>query len=292
VKRLLAILTIDSVRELLRYKSFFLLIIIVIGIDRLLSTVFGGSKDAVKARIKALATPEAAKYFFTELPALIKEMVLDPRVFIALAVLFLSKQLISLWPSSDMRRMHRMDRGASGFVGSLFSLELRQVAWDFGAVATVVAAALIWAVGAFAIGSLVADKAGYVVGLGVFAFVVLVPWPLFMAGFSFSSKIAVISCADARVKTALFTKLVTDARTLAWTWGFFAFRIVLESLFVLAVPGYLLLFIESWYLRVPLAGLSAALSYSFLKMASFKFFLEIYSSSTPVRCEYAKYFDR
>ena len=68
------------------------------------------------------------------------------------------------------------------------------------------------------------------------------------------------------------------------------FRLLIETLFVIGIPGYLVLTIDVFWVRILIAGLVATPVYSYLKMASFKFFLEIYRGFGLVRQEYTAYY--
>ena len=114
--------------------------------------------------------------------------------------------------------------------------------------------------------------------------------PLVLAGFSYSSKLAVISAGSFRQKLALFFNLFHNPAVLGPSWIFFTIRIILESLFVVALPTAILLYVKSYWLRILAATFLATPVYSYLKMASFKFFLEIYRPYPLVRAEYADYY--
>ena len=53
---------------------------------------------------------QLAVYVFETLPGLLLDILTDYRTLLVAAALFFLKQLISMWPSSDMRRMHRLER--------------------------------------------------------------------------------------------------------------------------------------------------------------------------------------
>ena len=72
---------------------------------------------------------------------------------------------------------------------------------------------------------------------------------------------------------------------------FFLFRILISLIFVLIVPIGVLLSVENLPLRILLASLSAAPAYSYVKMATFKFFLEVYRPYPEIRREYPEYFE-
>ena len=111
-----------------------------------------------------------------------------------------------------------------------------------------------------------------------------------MAGFSFSSKLAAITRGRFGEKLSLFFKIFTDRRLFGICWLFFLARIVVETLFVAAIPAGAILFIDHFWLRMPLAALSATPVHAYLKMASFKFCLYDYGRFDLVRREYPVYF--
>lgn len=110
-----------------------------------------------------------------------------------------------------------------------------------------------------------------------------------MAGFSYSSKLAVLSNGFP-VKLRLFTELLRSARVFWFSWLFYLARILISLLFVLIIPLFSLLTLENFFLRILIASLSAAPAYSYVKMASFKFFLEVYRPYPEVVAEYAEYY--
>ncbi len=288
--RLLRLLLVDSARDLFRYKSFFLLIFVLILVDRFL-------KKTVRPGHAPLRLPDvhntglhAARTVFEELPGTLLSLVTDYRTFVALAGLFLLKQLISMWPSSDMRRMHRMERSGFGLVGSLTALKLRQVAWDAFAVGSICTAAGIWSAAAFVPCRMLWKATAAPWPLLILAALIGAFLPVAMAGFSFSSKLAVLYRGGFGDKTVLFFRLFTDLRFLIRSWLFFLVRIGIESVFVVAVPAAVLLTVDTYWLRILAAGLLATPVYSYLKMATFKFFLSIYGDTHLVREEYAAYY--
>jgi hypothetical protein len=111
-----------------------------------------------------------------------------------------------------------------------------------------------------------------------------------MAGFSYSSKIAVLSEGGLAGKLKLYMRLFTDRRVLSSSWLFFLIRCVVEFVFVVAIPGLSILLIPWFGLRIFVAGLSMILVYPYLKMATFKFFLHVYGDCPAVRREYAGYY--
>jgi len=60
---------------------------------------------------------------------------------------------------------------------------------------------------------------------------------------------------------------------------------------VAIIPAGAILLIDSFWPRIAVAALSATPVYAYLKMASFKFFLEAYHGYDLVRQEYHRYYD-
>ena len=290
MKKLLHILTIDSLKDLLRYKSFFLLIFLLLFADRVIHRVVKTPDGGFVIPHAARLSVEAARYVFTQLPAELASRLFSPQVALVVAGLFLLKQVISLWPSSDMRRMHRRERGRFGLVEALTILRWQQVVWDALAVATACAAGGAWVAAAFGIGRAMWDQSGSALSLLVFGALAVLVLPMLMAGFSFSSKLAVISGGSFGGRFRLFLKLLTDWRLIWTSWLFFSARIVLELVFVAAIPAGAILLIDNFLLRMLVATISATPVYSYLKMASFKFFLEAYGAFAIVREEYRDYY--
>ena len=291
MQRLLNILVIDSVRELIRYKSFFLLVAVLIILDRLLkNSLGGGTPHWLKPTSRELQA--LAAWTFDELPGLLTSLLLDWRTLAVLAVLFAFKELTSMWPSSDMRLMHREEGGRWHLLSALQRLRWEQVAWDALAISTVVGIGGLW------------TGVGYLAGWGWWQsaanpWALLLPaafaglyWPLGMAGFSYSSKLAVLQHPSFAQKRFLLWRLLLDARVRNWSWLFYLARLVLSAIFVIIIPLGALLTLEDPVLRILIASLSSAPVYSYVKMASFKFFLEVYRPFPEVREEYAEYYER
>jgi hypothetical protein len=290
VNRYLHTLTVQSVRELVRYKSFFLLILLLIAADRLVHRFVDVEGIELDPANIVRMGPDAAEFVFQAFPAIIRERVVDYRTGLLLVGMFLFKQLISLWPSSDMRRMHRRERTGLGFVASLLALRWRQVAWDGIALASVCTIAATWILSWFVVCRLLwlqTAAPGWALLWGTAA---LLAAPLLMAGFSYSSKIAVLSEGGLLEKLGLYFKLFLDKRILSHSWLFFLARCLVEFIFVVAIPGLAILLIPWFAVRIFVGGLSMILVYPYLKMATFKFFLELYSQYPSVRREYAGYY--
>ena len=290
MKRLLNILVIDSIRELIRYKSFFLLVALLILLDRLLRH-YSAKIQFQFDRGNLLDYQWLAIWTYETLPGEIMGMLLNWKLWAVAMGLFFFKQLTSMWPSSDMRLMHRKEGGTFRIFNSLRSIQGAQILWDALAISTVGVIGLIW------------SGTGYLMGLwnwyewrhpaallppllmaGIF-------WPVGMAGFSYSSKLSVLRRSGFAEKRRLFFCLFLESRVMLMSWIFFLFRILISLIFVLIVPIGVLLSVENLPLRILLASLSAAPAYSYVKMATFKFFLEVYRPYPEIRREYPEYFE-
>ena len=290
MKRLLNILVIDSIRELIRYKSFFLLVALLILLDRLLRH-YSAKIQFQFDRGNLLDYQWLAIWTYETLPGEMMGMLLNWKLWAVAMGLFFFKQLTSMWPSSDMRLMHRKEGGTFRIFNSLRSIQGAQILWDALAISTVGVIGLIW------------SGTGYLMGwwnwyewrhpaallppllmAGIF-------WPVGMAGFSYSSKLAVLRLSGFEEKRRLFFCLFLKPRVMLMSWIFFLFRILISLIFVLIVPIGVLLSVENLPLRILLASLSAAPAYSYVKMANFKFFLEVYRPYPEIRREYLEYFE-
>jgi F0F1-type ATP synthase membrane subunit c/vacuolar-type H+-ATPase subunit K len=291
MNNLLRILTVHSAKELLKYKSFFFLIFFLVFADRVIHRF-------VKTPEKGFGWPsgtdlgrQTAEFVFAQLPEKLFQWLMDPRVFAIAAVLFLLKQVISLWPSSDMRRMHRKERGRFGVMEALAALRWYQMAWDALAVGWVCVLAALWIGLAYVGGWVIWSRTGNAAALYFTVGFASMAFPVMMAGFSYSSKLAVIRHGTFGSRFRLFLELFINWRLLWTSWLFFCARISMEAVFVAIIPAGAILLIESFWLRIAVAALSATPVYAYLKMASFKFFLEAFRGYDLVRQEYQRYYD-
>jgi hypothetical protein len=234
--------------------------------------------------------PVWAAWVFDQAPALLLAMVHDWRTGAALLGLFGVKELVSLWPSSDMRLMHRQERGRSGFLGAFAALRLKQVLWDALASAVLFGGAALWALSAFVPGRLLWRETGWAGWLAVSAGWMALLTPALLAGLSYSSKLAILSRGTFGEKFGLFLRLFWDWRLFWRSWVFCVARLGVEGLFALAVPVWAFATLDSFWLRVGIAALFAAPVYSYVKMATFKFFLEMYKPFRLVHEEYRSYY--
>ncbi len=291
MNNLLRILTLHSAKELLKYKSFFFLIFFLIFADRVIHRFVKTPEKGFDLPAAADLGRQSAEFVFTQLPEKLFQWLLSPRVMAIAAGLFLLKQAISLWPSSDMRRMHRKERGRFGVMEALAALRWYQVAWDALAVGLVCMLTALWVGLAFAAGlGIWSLTAGSTTALVLAAAMAAMAMPVAMAGFSYSSKLAVIRLGTFGSRFRLFLELFASWRLLWTSWLFFSARIAVETLFVAIIPAGAIVYIDSFLLRITVAALSATPVYAYLKMASFKFFLEAYRGYGLVRQEYRSYY--
>ncbi|MDX2469555.1 MAG: hypothetical protein QNL04_03145 [SAR324 cluster bacterium] len=301
MKRLWRLIAGGTLKDLLKYKSFFLLVFLLFVADRAIklfvkvdrSQLQIPSLTALSSDIES-ALPKLANYIFLELPNLLFGLLSDPRTFGVLIGLFLMKQAISLWPSSDMRRMHRLEREAFGLFTSLKALKWDQLLWDAIALSLLIVLGLLWSAVSFFFASQIwgggLNSNAHLVSLVSLSFFIGSFLPLGFAGLSYSSKLAVINQGTFQEKFLLFLLLFTDKRVFFQSYLFFSLRLILEVFFVAIVPAGALFYMENPFLRILVAGLSATPVYSFVKMASFKFFLFAYQPYDLVQGEYGSYY--
>lgn len=290
LRQLIRILTVHTVKDLFRYRSFFMLIFLLFLLDRLIHWNPGTGFEMPSWRQAMASNDTLAVYVFNQLPGLLASLIVKWQVWLILAGLFLLKQLISMWPSSDMRRIHRNERRGFGIFTALFVLQWRQILWDAIAVISLCGAVGVWTVVWYQCmkwGWRAYPATGWMWVLGGMVFIAT---PLTLAGFSYSSKLAVMSHGSFGRKLVLFSRLFTDKRLFARSWSFYFLRQIIEVAFVAVLPALIMMTLPHPLLRILSAGVVATPVYSFLKMASFKFFLYAYSTAPEVRSEYSEYY--
>lgn len=290
MNNLLRTLTVHSTKDLLKYKSFVLLIFFLIYADRVIHRFVKTPGKGFNWQVSHDISRQTAEFVFGPLPDKLLQWLLEPRVLAIAAGLFMFKQVISLWPSLDMRRMHRRERGRFGVMEALATLRWHQVAWDALAVSWVCTLTAIWIALAYLAGWGLWPHIGAAAGLLLTGFLAAAAFPVAMAGFSYSSKLAVIRQSSFSSRFRLFLELFLNWRLLWTSWLFFCARIVCEAVFVAIIPAGAILLIDSFWLRIAVAALSATPVYAFLKMASFKFFLSAYDGYDLVQQEYRQYY--
>ncbi|PID77033.1 MAG: hypothetical protein CSB24_03580 [Deltaproteobacteria bacterium] len=288
--KVLRLLLVHAVKDIYRYKSFLVLILLVMLIDRI-GSHYSPKLSAVIERPRIWARmADVSEYLYGELPGQLGRLFSHYELFVILGGGFCLKTLLSLWPSSDMRRMHREERTGFGLIGSLLQLRWKQVGWDLVAVLLVCAISLLVLLVSYACG-LAIHKGGnpQYSGFVVIACAAAL-WPLLMAGFSYSSKIAVISAGSFVAKTRVFLLLFTRWAIFFPSWLFYGFRIYLELFVIAIVPLFLNEYISNWGVRILLVSSIVCPVYSLLKMVSFKVFLYLFRQEPLVREEYRNYY--
>ena len=290
--RLWRVLVVHSVGDLLRYKSFLLLVAALLVLDRAVHVWLPRSPLRLAWPHWANLTVAQAQALFDAAPGQVLRLLLDWRTLLGLLLAFALKEAVSLWPTSDMRLMHRRQRSHWGVLHALSALRWSQVAWDFIAVASLILLAAAWGAAAFALCRLGMARWPSLAWLAVGAAVTALVGPLVFAGLSYSSKLAVLSRGGFGRKLALYFRLFWDWSLLWPSWLFCLVRMSLEGLLTLAVPLWALTTIGNFWLRLAVASLVAAPAYSYVKMAGFKFFLEVYRRYPEVWQEYREYYVR
>lgn len=290
-KKILKILVIDSIGDLFKYNTFFILICFLMLLDKIVKKIAPkrGLDFIQKERLESI--DKINTIVFQELPDAVLNIISDPRFFMVVAVLFLFKQLTSLWPSSDMRLMHRDER-KFGFIFSLFSLKWQKILWDGFAVSFLCISALLWSLVSFFISKFFYLSFDNIFSLILFGVLIIPVLPLTMAGLSYSSKIAVIDKGSFKDKFNLFIKLFTDFKIFFFSLIFYISRAGIEIAFVGVIPFFILIAMDITWLKITLALFIATPVYSFLKMASFKFFLFIYKDNELIKEEYSNYYKK
>ena len=287
-KILLAVLTIGSVKELIKHRSFLALIFIILAADKILHRFFDfkALKTHLSTHDLILRLPEI---LFNELPSLAAHWLFSPLAVLVLCGLFLFKQIVSLWPSNSLRSWHNNNHNA-GLFKSLLGLKLHQLFWDFSALGILASVALAWSGSWYFLCYLGWSISGSALTAWVVVIAVLTVWPILMAGLSYSSKLAVLHRGTFSQKYSLYLKLFTSRRIFVGSWLFYAIRILVEVAFIAVIPLGAILYIDHPVIRIVLLCLSITPTYSYLKMASFKFFLFIYRSEPLIEEEFKDYY--
>ncbi len=290
MKRIVQLFIVNAVKDVLRYKSFILLIFLLMLVDKF-------AKKLTPSISAIIEKPDAAKqleglgsYLYLSFPVQLHSLLSDYRIFLVLLAGFFLKALISLWPSSDMRRMHRSERKGFGIISALISLRWIQLVWDLVAVTIICLVGCLW-LGIFYLAGLIfwqqggGQIAAVPVLLGAFLY-----WPISIAGFSYSSKIAVISKGKFVEKLSLFFLLFKSPKIFCFSWLFYSFRIYLEVVVIALIPVLVVMYIDIWFARILVISVIACPIYALLKMISFKVFLHLFKDGKLVQEEYSAYF--
>ena len=184
MKKLFRILIVHSLADLFKHRSFFLLMFLLILVDRGLKLF--KSNYGIELGLSALKRIDTntAVYLFDRLPGKIFMLLKDYRLFLGLAGLFLLKEIISLWPSSDMRRMHRRERGRFGLLAALGAIRWHQLVWDAVAVSTLYIATALWCMVWFNLNRTGWHHYPSVIWVALLALTIGSIFPVILAGFS------------------------------------------------------------------------------------------------------------
>lgn len=292
LKKIFRILVFESVGDLFKHNTFLVLVLFLMLLDKGVEKIMPDKGSSFDIKTFTGSFPEFSNYLFIIVPEKISIILKDYRFFLVLMGLFFFKQLTSLWPSSDMRLMHRNERGALGIVLSLFSLKWQKILFDTIAVITLCIISLSWILSIFFISKTIWISSGFQYSSLIFIILCLPVFPLLMSGLSYSSKIAVIDKGSFQNKLGLFFKLFTDKKIFIYSVLFYVLRALLESIFVIILPFIIMLSFDIKFLRIGAALFIATPVYSFLKMASFKFFLIIYKDQDLIKSEYDEYYKK
>ncbi len=288
--KLLHLLVINAIKDIWKYRSFLALILVVMLIDEVASHVSPKLSQFIEKPELSKRMADISSYTYTQLVDQLIALGGHIEIFLVLLGGFFLKALLSLWPSSDMRRMHRQERSGFGVLDSLLQLRWKQVGWDFVAVSITCLTSAIGLVIAFLIGLLFWSKNQSPYSAIFLLVTAACLWPVIIAGFSYSSKIAIISNGSYLQKLKVFVLLLSKLSIFIPSWLFYGFRIYLEAFILGVVPIVLSRYVDTWIIRIIIVSLLICPIYAFLKMVSFKLFLYLFRNQSLVREEYAKYY--
>lgn len=292
LKKIFRILVFESVGDLFKHNTFLVLVLFLMLLDKGVEKIMPDKGNSFDIKAFTGSFPEFSNYLFISIPEKILLILNDYRFFLVVIGLFFFKQLTSLWPSSDMRLMHRNERGALGIILSLFSLKWQKILFDTIAVISLCIISLTWVLSIFFLTKTLWISTDFQYASLIFILLCLPVFPLLMSGLSYSSKIAVIDKGSFKNKLGLFFKLFTDKKIFTCSMLFYILRAVIESIFVIILPFIIIISFDIKFFRIAVALFIATPVYSFLKMASFKFFLIIYKDQDLIKSEYNEYYKK
>jgi hypothetical protein len=280
---------IDSLR---RFKSFFIIIFLLCLADRAIKLLKGTYHLNLKLPPVWRIDPEVSAKLLFQFPGVILKQMGDARFITLLLGLFLAKRIFSLWPASDLRLMHRHERGHFALLAAAGAIRLKQLLWFLLAQGAWGLAIGAWVGACFLVcrmGWHHFPSSGWLWGFGIGAGAML---PLMVAGFSFSNKLAVNALGTFGQKGRLLFKVVVRW-PLAWrSWLFFLAWLLVEGLFIAGTTIFVLKRVDSGAMRFILAALLATPFYAYWEMAAFKLFLIAYENDSLIRQEYQRHYDR
>ena len=284
------ILLIHPIAHLFQFKSFSLVILLLCLADRTIKLIKGTYHLNLKLPPFWRVAPDvSAKLLFT-FPGMIVKQMGNPRVMAILLGIFFAKKILLLWPNSDMRRMHLRQRTPWAPLTALGAIRPKQLLWYVlaqGAWCAAIGAldGIAYTIGRW--GWHYWPSQGWLWGFGLFAALMI---PLALAGFSFSSKLALNAMGTFWEKGRLLLKVISNW-PIAWrAWLFFLAWIVVEALFIAGTTIFILAKIRADAVRFIVAALLDTPFYAYLEMAAFKLFLLLYQRFELVRQEYECYY--
>ena len=246
------ILVVDSARDLVKVKSLFGLLVFLLLFDRALKFALSGSSvspGSLTALLKALCA-KLPDWVFIRSVDLIAGRLADPRSLLAAMLLFGLKELLSLWPTSAMRCLHREQGRGFGVGVFAFRAEMAPGALVFyrrGSDSTdcgrMAAAGVVTVVTAL-------ERHRWNGWAWFFAAAAALVLPLGMSAFSFSSKLAVLATGAPSEKMRWFLRLFYTAPAAVSAWLFYIVRAAVETAALAALPALLHLSIGSVWLRL------------------------------------------
>lgn len=278
--------TAQPLLDLLQYKSFLLLMGLICFADRVLKIIKGAHHLNIKLPPFWRVEPELSARMLFKFPGLIWKQAGSENLMLAVAGLFLVKKMIMLWPSSDLRRMHRGERGRFAILGALGAIGWKSPAWYLLALLAWCTAIAGWCATWFYLcryGWQRYPGGGWLWTFGI-AMAVSIPWML--AGFSHATKLAVNATGGPLKKLQLLFKTIT-AWSVAWRcWLFYGAWALLEFLFIALTTLFILSKITPGDLRMLLALVLATPFYAYLETAAFKLFLVVFQEFPEIKREY------
>lgn len=288
---MLKVIWAEPLKDLVRYKSFLLLMFIVCLADRTIKLLKSTCHLNIKLPAFWRISADSSSFILFQFPDMLLKKMSDPRLALMVVALFLLKRMIALWPASDMRRMHRKERDRTGILSAAGAIGWKSLAWYFPALLAWCGLMAAWVVLCFVIcrlGWRHYPGGGWLWGLGI---AIAAALPLTLAGLSFSSRLAVQSTGTFAQKIALLLKTCAAWRVAWRAWLFFLAWFVIEALFIAGTTIFILAKTDHGAIRFALAAVLATPFYAYLEMAAYKLFLVAYQNFPVVKQEYKHYYD-
>ena len=289
-RRLWRVLVVHSLRDVLTYKSFSLHVALLVLLDRALHVWLPQSGLKLPHPSLWPLTAGQVQVLFDQSARWLDTVLGNGRTVPLLLAALALEEFMSLWQVSDMRLMHRQQRSRWGAAVAVASLRLLQIGWDAVAQSTVWAMTALLGMLAFTLCRLGMERWPSAAWLALLAAALGLLALTALMGSAYSSKLALLSRVGFGRKLHLYYLLYLDWAMFWPSWLFGLARLLLEAALVVIVPVWTLTAIGNFWLRLALASLVAAPAYSWIKLVSFKFFLEVYRRHPEVRDEYGAYY--